>query len=94
MSFLSLTAGLRQKVLYTFDDTKRRARWSNFPTGLVLRGGISLKQMSAPQRDTGSVGSNVTAYYRIQGPHLAEYASQNDEPTNRVHTIYRDPTND
>ena len=40
-------------------------------------------------------GNNITAYYRIQGPHLViEYAPQNDEPTNHVHTIYRDPTND
>ena len=40
-------------------------------------------------------GANITAYYRIQGPHLViEYAPQNDEPANHVHTIYRDPTND
>ena len=40
-------------------------------------------------------GTNITAYYRIQGPHLViEYAPQHDEPTNHVHTIYRDPTND
>jgi hypothetical protein len=40
-------------------------------------------------------GSNITAYYRIQGPHLViEYAPQRDEPANHVHTIYRDPTND
>ncbi len=44
---------------------------------------------------TGEAGSNITAYYRIQGPHLViEYAPQNDEPANHVHTIYRDPTND
>ncbi len=41
------------------------------------------------------VGTNINAYYRIQGPHLViEYAPQGDEPTNHVHTIYRDPTND
>jgi hypothetical protein len=40
-------------------------------------------------------GTNITAYYRIQGPHLViEYAPQSDEPGNHVHTIYRDPTND
>jgi hypothetical protein len=40
-------------------------------------------------------GTNITAYYRIQGPHLViEYAPQGDEPANHVHTIYRDPTND
>ncbi len=40
-------------------------------------------------------GTNITAYYRVQGPHLViEYAPQNDEPANHVHTMYRDPTND
>lgn len=44
---------------------------------------------------TGEAGTNITAYYRIQGPHLViEYAPQRDEPGNHVHTIYRDPTND
>jgi hypothetical protein len=44
---------------------------------------------------TGTAGSNITAYYRIQGPHLViEYAPQRDEPGNHVHTMYRDPTND
>jgi hypothetical protein len=47
----SLSTEQRQKVLYAFDDAKQRVRWSNFPTGFVPRGGISLKQMSAPQRD-------------------------------------------
>jgi hypothetical protein len=43
----------------------------------------------------GEAGTNITAYYRIQGPHLViEYAPQRDEPTNHVHTMYRDPTND
>ena len=40
-------------------------------------------------------GTNITAYYRIQGPHLViEYAPQHDEPANHIHTMYRDPTND
>jgi hypothetical protein len=44
---------------------------------------------------TAVPGSNITAYYRIQGPHLViEYAPQSDEPDNHVHTMYRDPTND
>ena len=42
-----------------------------------------------------ALGTNITAYYRIQGPHLViEYAPQSDEPSNHIHTIYRDPTND
>jgi hypothetical protein len=44
---------------------------------------------------TANPGANITAYYRIQGPHLViEYAPQNDEPANHVHTMYRDPEND
>jgi hypothetical protein len=42
-------------------------------------------------------GSNITAYYRIQGPHLViEYAPQQlgGDPAMHVHTMYRDPTND
>jgi hypothetical protein len=43
-------------------------------------------------------GSNITAYYRIQGPHLViEYAPQSfrgGDPALHVHTMYRDPTND
>jgi len=42
-------------------------------------------------------GKNITAYYRIQGPHLViEYAPQTlgGDPALHVHTMYRDPTND
>jgi Protein of unknown function (DUF3500) len=50
--FLStLDADQRKQVLYTFTDDEQRARWSNFPTGVVPRGGISFKQMTEPQRD-------------------------------------------
>ncbi len=46
---------------------------------------------------TVSPGKNITAYYRIQGPHLViEYAPQTlgGDPALHVHTMYRDPTND
>lgn len=46
---------------------------------------------------SASPGSNITAYYRIQGPHLViEYAPQRlgGDPALHVHTMYRDPTND
>ena len=46
---------------------------------------------------TGTIGKNITAYYRIQGPHLViEYAPQTlgGDPALHVHTMYRDPTND
>jgi len=40
----------RQSVLFSFDDEAQRARWSNFPTGFIPRGGISLKDMNSAQR--------------------------------------------
>jgi Protein of unknown function (DUF3500) len=46
---------------------------------------------------TATPGNNITAYYRIQGPHLViEYAPQRlgGDPAMHVHTMYRDPTND
>ncbi|MGO9258747.1 MAG: DUF3500 domain-containing protein [Bryobacteraceae bacterium] len=46
---------------------------------------------------TAAPGSNITAYYRIQGPHLViEYSPQQlgGDPALHVHTMYRDPTND
>ncbi|MBV8843307.1 MAG: DUF3500 domain-containing protein [Bryobacterales bacterium] len=42
-------------------------------------------------------GTNIAAYYRVQGPHLViEYAPQRmgGDPAMHVHTMYRDPTND
>ncbi len=44
-----------------------------------------------------TAGSNIAAYYRVQGPHLViEYAPQRmgGDPSLHVHTMYRDPTND
>jgi hypothetical protein len=46
---------------------------------------------------TAEPGKNITAYYRIQGPHLViEYSPQGlgGDPSLHVHTMYRDPTND
>jgi Protein of unknown function (DUF3500) len=46
---------------------------------------------------TAPPGRNITAYYRIQGPHVViEYAPQRlgGDPSMHVHTMYRDPTND
>jgi len=46
---------------------------------------------------TAEPGKNISAYYRIQGPHVVvEYAPQRlgGDPSLHVHTMYRDPTND
>lgn len=41
----------RQKVQFAFDDREQRARWSNFPTPVVPRAGLRLKDLTEPQRD-------------------------------------------
>lgn len=46
----TLTPEQKQKVMYAFDDATQRARWSNFPTGFVARGGISLKLCNSRPR--------------------------------------------
>jgi hypothetical protein len=48
----TLDAKQRQSVMYAFDDEKQRATWSNLPTTMVPRGGISLKEMNPAQRTT------------------------------------------
>ena len=47
----SLDAQQRSRVLYAFDDKEQRTRWSNFPTVVVARGGISIKEMTTAQRE-------------------------------------------
>jgi hypothetical protein len=44
----TLSEKQRSAVLYKFDDDQQRVRWSNFPTGFVPRGGLSLEEL----RDT------------------------------------------
>jgi Protein of unknown function (DUF3500) len=50
-TFLStLDETQRKSVLFAFDDDNQRARWSNLPTSMVSRGGVSLKEMNTTQR--------------------------------------------
>jgi len=46
----TLDAGQRQRVLFAFDDAQQRARWSNLPTSMVRRAGLSMGELSAAQR--------------------------------------------
>lgn len=41
----------RKREVYAFDDARQRARWSNFPAGVVPRGGIQLLAMSKEQKE-------------------------------------------
>lgn len=50
-AFLSTLNGQQRKsVLFAFDDEPQRARWSNFPTSFVRRAGLSMGEMTPPQR--------------------------------------------
>ena len=40
----------RQSVQFAFDDEKQRVRWSNLPTTMVHRAGLSMGELSAAQR--------------------------------------------
>jgi hypothetical protein len=40
----------RQTVLFAFDDAQQRVRWSNLPTRMVPRAGLSMGELSATQR--------------------------------------------
>jgi hypothetical protein len=77
-AFLStLDAKERASVLYKFDDNKQRARWSNFPTGFVPRGGISLKQMNDAQRTAAM--NLVAAALSQRGFEKVQQIMQGDE---------------
>src|SRR5688572_17761030 len=50
-TFLStLDQKQKQSVLFTFDDEKQRARWSNLPVRAVPRAGLSLQALNPTQR--------------------------------------------
>jgi hypothetical protein len=50
-TFLSTLDSKQQRtVLFAFDDEKQRARWSNLPTKMVPRAGLSMGELSASQR--------------------------------------------
>ena len=46
----SLDDGQRSKVLFEFNDSAQRMKWSNLPTTMVPRAGLKMGDLSAPQR--------------------------------------------
>lgn len=45
----TLTNAQRRAIVYGFGDNEQRARWSNFPTSFVKRGGVMRKDLNAGQ---------------------------------------------
>jgi len=41
----------RDAILFAFDDEDQRANWSNFPTGIFQRAGLSMGDLSQEQHD-------------------------------------------
>ena len=90
-AFLStLDAQQRQKVLFAFDDEKQRARWSNFPTGVVPRGGISLKEMTTAQRSAAM--ALVSAALSPKGFEKVQQIMEGDE-VNKTNEANQPPRN-
>ena len=46
----SLDDGQRQAATYAFNDNAQRSNWSNFPEGMVPRGGLMVGALSDSQR--------------------------------------------
>src|SRR6185369_14686092 len=40
----------RQRFQFAFDDREQRVKWSNLPVRMVPRAGLSIGELSAPQR--------------------------------------------
>jgi hypothetical protein len=62
-----------------------------------LKAGLNETWFAWSGATTAPAGTNITAYYRIQGPNVViEYAPQplGGDPSLHIHTMYRDPTND
>ncbi len=47
----SLDPAQKQAATYAFSDNVQRSNWSNFPEGMIPRGGLKLGKMSAEQRE-------------------------------------------
>ncbi len=46
----ALDAGQRGKATYAFTDNAQRSNWSNFPEGMIPRGGLKLGELGEGQR--------------------------------------------
>ena len=87
-TFLStLDEKQRQSVLFAFDDAQQRARWSNFPTGIVQRAGIQLKDMSPAQRTAAmalvSSALSRRGFEKVQQIMEGDEVNKNNEAGNR-----------
>jgi len=86
-AFLStLDQKQRQSVSFAFDDEKQRAHWSNLPNSMVRRSGLSMGELSAPQRSAAmSLLSSVLSqrgYQKVQEIMQADEVLKTNERNN------------
>lgn len=46
----SLDKNQKEEIIYKFSDNAQRSNWSNFPEGMIPRGGLDLGKLSKKQR--------------------------------------------
>ncbi len=73
----SLDEKQRASVLFAFDDAKQRVRWSNLPTTMVPRAGLSMKELNAAQR--GAAMALVSSALSRRGFEKIEQIVEGDE---------------
>lgn len=88
-NFLStLDQKQRQSVSFAFDDEKQRAHWSNFPNAMVHRAGLSMGELSAPQRSAAmALLSSVLSqrgYQKVQEIMQADEVLKTNERNNSM----------
>ena len=69
----------RKSVLFAFDDEQQRKRWSNLPTGVVPRSGVSLKEMNAAQRSAAMAVVAAALSARGMEEGRADYGGRRSE---------------
>ena len=66
----TLQPAQRQKMLFAFDDAAQRTRWSNLPVTMVPRAGLSMGDLSAPQREAAmalvATALSARGYQKVQ----------------------------
>ena len=76
----------RAAVSFAFDDEAQRKRWSNFPTGFVRRGGLSLKDLNTAQRSAAlalvSSALSQRGFEKVQQIMAADEVLKNREGNN------------
>ncbi len=82
----TLDANQKQKVLFAFDDRQQRTRWSNLPVRMVPRAGLSMGDLSEPQRAAAfallSTVLSRRGYEKVQQIMEADETLKNNEHNN------------